>query len=320
MYDKAAKLFEIPEIALPFMHLFLNDEECRMLEVMERRDYSPAELCTILADITSAPETFIGKAYSRGVLSKSPHGCEIWYAPATFYVRLAFFAQYEPQLWARVPVAERADIDGWYVEQYMNGAKPRLEAALHGDAFIENASFYTLQETLDLIDSLDFEPYVVPCNCKSVAMNCEKPRNVCMLFGRGINSEWDRGHGKALTKDQAKELTRRADRNGLMHTSEEATAVCSCCGCCCYPIRASKRLGTKGVWPMRRYLIHWNANKCVDCGRCVAVCNFGAFQRVDGKIIFDEKACWGCTICSNNCPTGAISTEKIKRDAAPAAL
>ncbi|MFR5880525.1 MAG: 4Fe-4S binding protein [Cloacibacillus evryensis] len=26
---------------------------------------------------------------------------------------------------------------------------------------------------------------------------------------------------------------------------------------------------------------------------------------------FEEKNCWGCTICGSNCPVGAIALEKI---------
>lgn len=146
----------------------------------------------------------------------------------------------------------------------MEKAKPRLETALKGEGLIENAFFFTLDETLALIDSIKCEPYMVPCNCKSVALNCEKPRNVCVLFKRGLNSEWDRGHGRPLTKEEAKEIIRLADKSGLMHTSEENAAICNCCGDCCYPIRASKRIGTQGIWPKQRYRIIWDEKNVSD--------------------------------------------------------
>ena len=313
MYDKAAKLFEIPEPALPFADSFLNDEERRFLGAADGRDYSIEELHSLLKKlkITGDPDAFIREAYSRGVLDKAENGGTMYYRPAHFCRRLALFAQYEPELWAKIPAEERKKIDEWYVEQYMEKAKPRLEAALMGEGLIENAFFYTLEETLALIDSLGFEPYVVPCNCKSVAMNCDRPRGVCILFNRGINSEWDRGHGRPLTKEEAKKIIILADRNGLMHTSEEMAAICNCCGDCCYPIRASRRIGAQGVWPKRRYRILWNEKKCVGCGKCAKICNFRAFRRVGKRVIFEERDCWGCTVCKSHCPVGAISIEKI---------
>ena len=311
MYDKAAKLFEIPDLALPFMEMFLQKEELRLLETMEPRNYFPDELLTLLKNFTDDPEAFVKNAYSRGVLNKAEEAGEIFFRPANFYTRLAFFTQYESELWTKIPEPERKKIDEWYVAQYMEKAKPRLDAALKGEGLIENAFFFTLDETLALIDSLEREPYVVPCNCKSVAMNCEKPRNICILFKRGLNSEWDRGHGTPLSKEEAKAVIRLADKSGLMHTSEENAAICNCCGDCCYPIRASKRIGTQGVWPKQRYRIIWDEKKCVACGRCAKVCNFSAFKQEGRKITFEEKNCWGCTICGSNCPVGAIALEKI---------
>ena len=311
MYDKAAKLFEIPDLALPFMETFLDTEELCLLETMEPRNYSPDELLTLLKNFTDDPEAFVKNAYSRGVFNKAEEAGKIFFRPANFYTRLAFFAQYEPGVWAEIPASEREKIDEWYVARYMEKAKPRLDAALRGEGLIENASFFTLDEAFALIDSLECEPYMVPCNCKSVALNCEKPRSVCILFKRGLNSEWDRGHGRPLSKEEAKAILRLADKSGLMHTSEEHAAICNCCGDCCYPIRASKRIGTQGVWPKQRYRIIWDEKKCVACGRCAKVCNFGAFRQVGRKITFEEKDCWGCTICGSNCPVGAISIEKI---------
>lgn len=312
MFSDAVALFKIPSIAVPYIKLFLTEDEISLLCTMEDRIYKFQELSSLVACISkSDPGNFIKESYSRGVLNKAP-GDELLYRPASFYTRLAFFAQYEPELWQSIPEEARKSIDEWCVNEYIESARPRLEKALASkEGLIENAYFYTLEETVELIKSLDFAPYVVPCNCKSVAMACDKPRNVCMLFGRGINSEWDRGHGKELTKQEAIDLTVLADKSGLMHTSEDASAVCSCCGDCCYPIRASKTLGTQGIWPKQRYKILWDKESCINCGKCARICNFNAFKREEGMIVFDEKACWGCTICKNHCPVKAISIQKL---------
>ncbi|MEG2185429.1 MAG: 4Fe-4S dicluster-binding protein [Cloacibacillus sp.] len=280
---------------------------------MTRKKYGEAELCVLAADITPSPKNFIREAYSRSVLNKILVENVLLYEPANFYRRLAAFAQYEPEAWRKIPQETRALMDEWYVREYIDRARPRLESALKDGELIENAFFFTLDETLELIDSMPFLPYVVPCNCKSVAMACEKPCEVCILFNRGINSEWDRGHGRELSKEEAKAVARRADKNGLMHTSEEMVAICHCCGDCCYPIRASKMLGTKGLWPKQRYRIMWHEEKCVSCGSCAAACNFGAFKRNGKQMMFEERECWGCTICAGSCPVQAISIEKIQK-------
>lgn len=312
VYRNVAEKFEIPELARPYIDMFLRRGELALIEKMESRGYEETELLSLAAD-SPDPLSLIQDAYSRGVLNKLPKngGKTAAYRLADFYTRLAFFAQYEPESWLAIPECEREKIDDWYVGQYIKKARPRLSNALSRGGLIENAFFFTLEETLELIDSLKSDPYVVPCNCKSVALRCRKKRDVCILFNKDINSEWDRGHGRPLSREEAKALVIEANRQGLMQTSETESGICNCCGDCCYPIRASKAVGAQGIWPKQRYAIIWDETKCVGCGRCAAVCNFSAFKKEGRKITFDEKACWGCTVCKNHCPVSAISIKKL---------
>ena len=54
------------------------------------------------------------------------------------------------------------------------------------------------------------------------------------------------------------------------------------------------------------------AADCVGCGRCAALCRFGAvletFRATDGAQVFrvDPAACEGCGVCAWNCPARAI--------------
>ncbi len=49
--------------------------------------------------------------------------------------------------------------------------------------------------------------------------------------------------------------------------------------------------------------------KCIQCGRCIEVCRFGAIS--DGFDI-DEIKCEGCGSCFHQCPAGAVLFEKTK--------
>lgn len=48
--------------------------------------------------------------------------------------------------------------------------------------------------------------------------------------------------------------------------------------------------------------------RCVGCGKCAALCRFGAIQLSSnqGRYIIDPAACEGCKVCVQFCPTGAI--------------
>ncbi|SKC76515.1 4Fe-4S binding protein [Maledivibacter halophilus] len=315
MNKKLIEFFDVPKEAYSCIELMLTEEEIVLIENMQDQKYTYKELLGLIeesfADLDS--EDFIRMCYKRGIINKEIVNGEIIYKSADVYTRLAYFAQYESKKWKSIPKEVRKNLDDWYVRKYTENAIPRLEEIEKGTRkLIENAYFYTLEETLILIDEIDEEIYMVPCNCKSVALNCDKPKNVCIQFDRGINTEWDRGWGKSISKEKAKEIVIMANKKGLMHTSETKQAICNCDGCCCYPIRASRNIQTKGIWPKKRYDIVWNKEKCIGCGICSNICNFNAFSKKGKTISFDENKCWGCTICKDHCPAEAITIEKIE--------
>jgi Pyruvate/2-oxoacid:ferredoxin oxidoreductase delta subunit len=312
--EKLIKYFDIPREASSYINSMLSKQEISLIENIEDRKYTYEELIElIIQNFDLDSKEFLRSCYKRGVINKEELNGQIMYKSADTYTRLAYFAQYEVDLYKGIPEGDRVKLDKWYVEKYTQGAIPRVEEIKKGTRkLIENAYFYTLDEILELIDEIKHELYVVPCNCKSVALKCDKPKNVCILFENGINSEWDRGWGKPITKEEAKEIVIIANKNGLMHTSESEQAICNCDGCCCYPIRASEIIGAKGIWPQRRYDIIWDKESCVNCGMCAKICNFKAFTKDEKTVSFDEAKCWGCTICKEHCPVNAIALKKLE--------
>lgn len=301
--------FKVPKMAESMAHLLVSDKEKKIIETIKNDKYSFEEISTLIEKkFGVCGKAVVKEMYERAILNKIEIDENIYFEVSGFYYRIAYFCQYESETWLKVPEGVRKKIDEWYVNAYAESAKIKLEEMLEGKReLIENAYFFTLQETLDLIDSINEQIYVVPCNCKAVAQNCEKPKGVCLLFEYGPNSEWDRGYGQDITKEEAKAIIIKADQNGLMHTSETSHAICNCCGCCCYPIRASKAIGTTGIWPKRRYDVFWDESKCINCGKCTKICNFEAFVKNDKKVKFINEKCLGCTICSSNCPVNAIT-------------
>ena len=47
--------------------------------------------------------------------------------------------------------------------------------------------------------------------------------------------------------------------------------------------------------------------RCVGCGKCEALCRFGAIQVREGRAAVNEYACEGCGVCCHVCPEGAVS-------------
>ena len=50
--------------------------------------------------------------------------------------------------------------------------------------------------------------------------------------------------------------------------------------------------------------IHFQEEKCIDCGNCTAVCFAGAltFDKTTWKLDFDKEKCVVCELCVTACP------------------
>lgn len=51
---------------------------------------------------------------------------------------------------------------------------------------------------------------------------------------------------------------------------------------------------------------------CLGFGDCVAVCDNGAMQIIDGNVVVDKEKCLGCAKCEKVCPKGLITIEPLK--------
>lgn len=50
-----------------------------------------------------------------------------------------------------------------------------------------------------------------------------------------------------------------------------------------------------------------NNSKCINCGKCVNACQFGAMISFSGGVYVFDSLCKGCGVCKMVCPTEAIS-------------
>lgn len=314
-------LFEVPEDLSAEALKMLSQQEMRLILLMGKRRIPVEDLKKEIAgaEIAENPERLIQSAYSRSVLNKArDENGSLCYRISDFYGRYPYFAQFEYEEYARFPRAKKDRLNEWDFEVYYGVYGKDVKAKIRGEeTYVHNSTFLTLPEAFALLEKHRGNIYRVPCNCKCMMDVTQKPRNVCINFDSGDNTPEDRGHGEKLTLEFAQELIRDWNRRGLMQNGEDF-AICNCDGQSCYPLQMARRAGARGVYPRSNYFIRWDEEKCISCGACARICNFGAFTMgEDKKISFHPDLCWGCTICSANCPKSAI-TLSPRGDAAAA--
>jgi ferredoxin len=262
-------------------------------------------------------------------LDRSAESGTVTYSTGSFAERLDYFAKYGN--WDGIPAEDRQRIDHRFLDDFVARHRTNVERKMQGLASADtlpNDTVLLLGEVEKMIDAAT-HIVVQPCDCRRLGQNCDRPVETCIWLDDGALEALDRGYGRRLTHKEAKEMVRRADRAGLMHTGDSEWhtrglhAICNCCACDCYPFRAARELGSKGVWPRSRYIARHNRERCHLCGVCVKRCQFHAFYydgstvEVDGKVMkqvaYDPERCWGCGLCANACPSAAILMECLEK-------
>ncbi len=155
---------------------------------------------------------------------------------------------------------------------------------------------------------------VMECLCRKqqalIGKPCDHPRDVCMIFSDQPGAYDGSPYVRALTQEEALATLRRAAEAGLVHsvsnTQEGTWYVCNCCTCACGILRGMAELGIANVIARSSFVNVVDESRCIACGACVDVCQFGALT-LDGTAHVDDVRCVGCGVCTLACPQSALS-------------
>lgn len=157
---------------------------------------------------------------------------------------------------------------------------------------------------------------VAECYCRAMqefqGKHCEKPHETCFVFNEFAESLIDQGIARRLELPEALAILREAEKAGLVHNVDnfqgQIRGLCNCCSCCCPGIQAASR-GRKNIQATSRYMVAYDAQKCMHDFACVSACPVGTISEKDGELMFDLNLCLGCGHCVSVCPGGALSMQ-----------
>ena len=129
---------------------------------------------------------------------------------------------------------------------------------------------------------------VGPCSCRRarrlMGEGCgHLEEDMCMYLNDNAVTYSKTGAHRLISKEEAYEVLRRAEDNGLVHEInqtpgfEEATAICNCCGCSCFALRIAEMFRAKNAI-RSNYVARVDKEKCVACGQCVENCQTNAVR------------------------------------------
>lgn len=138
---------------------------------------------------------------------------------------------------------------------------------------------------------------VSDCSCRtareSMGEGCgHLKEDMCIQMGHAAEYYIRTGRGREVTKDEAFEIIKRAEENGLMHQIPNTDgpgkthAICNCCGCSCLSLRTASMFKNNDM-VRSNYVSKVDPEKCVACGECVEVCPVGALKL--GRKLCNDK-------------------------------
>lgn len=143
---------------------------------------------------------------------------------------------------------------------------------------------------------------VSDCSCRTarevMGEGCgHLKEDMCIQMGHAAEYYIRTGRGREITREEAFEIIKKAEENGLMHQIPNTDgpgkthAICNCCGCSCLSLRTAEMfLNTDMV--RSNYVSRVDKDKCVACGECVENCPVNALklgQKICTKAPIPEK-------------------------------
>ncbi|MCF8034838.1 MAG: 4Fe-4S dicluster domain-containing protein [Desulfarculaceae bacterium] len=164
--------------------------------------------------------------------------------------------------------------------------------------------------------------HVAPCICRRehtmVGKGCGKEEETCLVFGAGAYYYEHRGVGRSITQEEALEIIKKADEQGLVlqpSNAEKIINICCCCGDCCQVLKTLKRYPRPAELAATPFVAEAQPEECIGCGVCLERCQMDALSLDDEeKVVLAVERCIGCGLCVSTCPSGALTLERKPED------
>ncbi len=156
---------------------------------------------------------------------------------------------------------------------------------------------------------------VLNCICRVqkrlIGQGCNHSIENCLVFSPKSGA-FDRNEDiRTVTREEALEILAQADREGLVHSvnnaQTEVNYVCNCCTCSCGVLRGIVEYGSVNSIARSDFFATVAEEECTGCEACIERCLFNAMTMVDGICEVDKISCYGCGLCISACATEALT-------------
>lgn len=317
-----------PELYALMEELF-TPEEAELAVKMPLNPISAADLASAIGRSATKVEKMLETMANKGLVFSHERG------GVRFYTLMALAPGMFEFQFTKGEVNERTKRLARLFDDYFNVMMPAIEKAGRKAALFPAARVVSVEQEVPA--GFEVYPYnlvshyidksehlaVSICYCRHhgelVGRPCDRPKDVCMSFGPAAKFTIERGFGRAVSKKEAQEILKRAEKAGLVHcssnTSKYLDFICNCCPCHCGFIQSIKNAAIPNMVATSSFIASLKEGECNGCGDCVEMCPVEALALEGDVVALELKQCIGCGLCVSTCPTEALRLEP--REGAP---
>lgn len=159
---------------------------------------------------------------------------------------------------------------------------------------------------------------VLNCICrvqkKLIGQACKHTLENCIVFSDKENAFNRTDDIKAISKQEALKILAESDKEGLVHSTNNAqkdvSYICNCCSCSCGVLQGIAKYGNLNSVARSDFYAVVDEELCNACEICVDRCQFNALEILDDVCSINTSFCFGCGLCVTTCISGALSLQK----------
>ena len=211
-------------------------------------------------------------------------------------------------------------------DEYNKTGIPQLRVIPIEQSIEHDLSISTYDDFRSTIENIGEPIALANCICRKSMDLLDKPcektnlRESCLSFRTAAKIYIDLGIAREITKEEALEIVKKAEEDGLVlqpTNSQRPFVICTCCGCCCQVLTSEKLLVEPAQFFATNFYAEVDADLCEGCGICEERCNMDAVHIEDNISHVDKTRCIGCGVCIPTCTAEAIKLYKKDEEIVP---
>jgi len=200
-----------------------------------------------------------------------------------------------------------------FLDEIGDREHPIMRALPERDTISEKSEILPYEDAVKLVKEKDYIA-VGYCPCRVMARlvgeGCRHSIENCIHMGSVGKYMVEHGLGRRVSADEAIQILKQSNREGLVHLTESkhVATICNCCSDCCVFFKAVHEAKHPNTIAHSSYLATVDTSRCIACGICTLRCPMKAIKAKINRepANVDVEKCLGCGVCVPTCPMEAI--------------